>query len=883
MPLVRGERSGESQRESGWRRLNAHVLLERDEPLAALRALLDDVLAGHGRLVFVGGQAGVGKTTLVTEFTAESAERAAVRRGSADNITTPAGLGAVVEAVPELAEGIDGPAALHRLSMFRRLRTVLSATPTIVVLEDVHWADRATLDLLVFIGRRLPDLPALIIATLRSDEVDQRHPLSVAMGDLATARGVSRLTLEPLTAFGVAALAAAAGSMLDPDDLFVSTGGNPFYVTEVLASSGSALPESVRDAVTARTARLSTEAQQVLTAAAVLGQRADVSLLVEVSGQEAWAVDECVRRGVLVGDGDGWTFRHEIARVAVEEAVLPAERQALHARALAVLRGHGGSDDRRLAYHAAESGDREATVRHAPRAAVRAARLGAHREAAEQYRLALRAIDPDAPERVDLLEALSYECHLTDQAAEALTARQQLLELLELRGDAAAIGATKRWLSRLSWYLGRGEDSERYAAEAVATLELLGESAALAMAYSNLSQLRMLDADVEEAVVLGRRAIEMAHRVGDVDVEIHALNNVGTALCIADDAVEGRRDLARSLDLALAADAQEHVARAYTNLGSTAVVNRRFVDADRQLRAGIAYCTERDLDSWSLYMVAFLARSLAEQGRLEEAAESAARILRQPHLSPISQIAAAVVGVQVAARRGADAPDLLAQATALAEGTGEAQRLLPVATARIELAWAQGRDDDLADAVHRGWAAAGGHPGIWDLGELAWWSSLAGVAYPPTTPVSEPFALMLAGSWTAAAEAWDALGAFWWAAIARVQSPELDEARVGAVALEAMGATAVRDRVFRDRRAQGLPIPRGPRGGTRGEGLVSAREMDVLRLLVDGLTDAQIADELFLSPKTVGHHVSSLLRKLDEPTRARAVATAVRRGLVSPT
>jgi DNA-binding CsgD family transcriptional regulator/tetratricopeptide (TPR) repeat protein len=861
--------------------LNDPVLLERDESLAALQALLDDVRGGQGRLVFVGGQAGGGKTTLVAEFAASCADRAVVRRGSADNITTPAGLGALVEAVPELAEGIDGPTAPHRLSLFRRLRQVLSTTPTVVILEDVHWADRATLDLLVFIGRRLSDLPALLIATLRSDEVDQRHPLSVAMGDLATAAGVSRLNVPPLTTSAVSQLAAAAGSSIDPGELFRSTGGNPFYVTEVLASDGGALPASVRDAVTARTSRLSAEAQQILTAAAVLGQRSDVATLVAVSGQSDSAVDECVQRGVLVPDGDGWIFRHEIARVAVEESLLPGERQALHARALAVLRTHGSVDDRRLAYHAAASGDRDATVVHAPRAAARAARLGAHREAAEQYRLALRATEPSAAGRVRLLEALSYECYLTDQPNEALTARQQALELFLLQGDLAAVGSTQRWLSRVSWYLGRGDDADRYAAQAVATLEPLGESAELAMAYSNLSQLRMLDADVDAAVTWGRRAIELARQFGDVDVQIHALNNVGSAMAIVDDSVEGRRDLTQSLDLALAADAQEHAARAYTNLGATAVVNRRLADADRHLRAGIAYCSERDLDSWGLYMIAFLARSLAEQGRLDEAAESAASILSHPNLSPVSQIAAAVVGVQIAARRGTEAPDLLAEATTLAERTGEAQRLLPVAIARIEVTWVNGLDDELADAVGVAWKAAGDHPNVWEVGELSWWSSLAGIPYPPTNPLAQPFALMLAGAWPEAAEAWEALGAHWWAAIARAYSPDLDEARAGAVALDRMGATAVRDRVFRDRRAQGLPIPRGPRGGARGEGLVSAREMDVLRLLVHGLSDAQIAEQLFLSPKTVGHHVSSLLRKLDEPTRARAVATAVRRGLVS--
>jgi DNA-binding NarL/FixJ family response regulator len=145
---------------------------------------------------------------------------------------------------------------------------------------------------------------------------------------------------------------------------------------------------------------------------------------------------------------------------------------------------------------------------------------------------------------------------------------------------------------------------------------------------------------------------------------------------------------------------------------------------------------------------------------------------------------------------------------------------------------------------------------------------------------------MITGAWTEAADDWERLGSPWWAAVSRTYAPELEAARAGASELERMGAVAVRDRILRDRRAQGLPVPRGPRAPMPGapvDGPLSAREMDVLGLLVDGLTDAQIAEQLFLSPRTVGHHVSSVLHKLDEPTRARAVAAAVRRGLVAPT
>ncbi len=869
-------------------RFNERVLLERDASMAALDELLAAVAetGGPGRLVFLGGQAGVGKTTLLGEFGARLTQPIAVRRGNADNITTPAALGVWVEAVPELGEGFRGSATAHRPDLLRHLRSALAPGPAVVVLEDVHWADRASLELLTFVGRRLRDLPALIIATYRSDEVTGRHPLAVVMGDLATAPGVSRMSLEPLSIDGVGQLVRAAGSPVDAGDLFRSTGGNPFYVTEVIAAGGSGLPASVRDAVSARTSRLSAPAAEILTAAAVLGQRVDVTTLVAVSGQTDAAVDECVLSGVLVGDGEGLAFRHEIARVAVEEALLPGLRRDLHARALTTLRGQGSTDDRRLAYHAAGAGDRESTLVHAERAAAQAARRGAHREAAAQYRIALRACPASAEIRPQLLESLSYECYVTDQLTDAIAARQQAMELRELSGDQVAVGTAQRWLSRLSWYLGRGQDSERYAGAAVATLEQVEESPALAMAYSNISQLRMLNDDVDGAVTWGQRAIELARRVDDVEAEIHALNNVGTALGFRPDDVDGRRNLVRSLDLSLAIDASEHAARAYTNLGWRELRNRSFAEADRALRAGIAYCQERDLDSWSLYMSATLARSLAEQGQLVEARHWADDVLAHAHLSPVTAIVALVAAAQVAARRGAPAGHRLEEATTIALDTGESQRLVPVAAATAEVAWLEGRTEDIAGALALVRADGRESHTPWDVGELSWWASRGGISYPTTVPAEHPFRLMIDEAWTEAAELWEQLGSLWWAAVSRAHAPDLESARVGASDLERMGAVAVRDRILRDRRARGLPVPRGPRGPARAtpiDGHLSAREMDVLRLLVDGLTDAEIAEQLVLSPRTVGHHVSSLLHKLDEPTRARAVVAAVRRGLVAPT
>src|ERR1700751_3962002 len=289
----------------------ADVLIERAGFLASLEGLLGGALDDSGRLVFRGGEAGVGKTALAAAL-AEAAS-VPVRRGSCDNVTTAEALGPILDALPELIAAVDNEAGVSRLRLFRNVREALSASPMLLLLEDVHWADEATLDILRYLGRRLAGVRLMILATFRSEEVGRDHPLTVVLGDLATLPGVVRMQLPALTLAGVRQLVEQAGSVLDAGEVYQRTGGNPFYVTEVLAARLDDVPATVRDAVLARVSRLSPAGRDVAAAAAWLGRRAEVGLLAEVSGQPLTAIDECQHRAVLVADGDGVGFRHELA------------------------------------------------------------------------------------------------------------------------------------------------------------------------------------------------------------------------------------------------------------------------------------------------------------------------------------------------------------------------------------------------------------------------------------------------------------------------------------------------------------------------------------------------------------------------------------------
>ena len=860
------------------------MLVERGQVLETLTGMLAEVAAGDGRLVFLGGEAGIGKTTVALALVAAAPPRFVIRRGTSDNLTTAAALGPIVEALPEIDTDLAVDAPVDKVRIVQHIRSVLSGAPTVVLLEDLHWADEATLDALRIIGRRLAGLPVLLVVTFRADEVPPDHPLTALLGDLATSPGVLRMQLPTLSVDGVRELIVESGSTLDAEELHRETGGNPFYVSEVLAAAEGTVPATVRDAVLARAHRLSVPARRVLAATAVLG-RGELALLVDVSGESAEAVDDCVLRGMLVHDGDVLTFRHELARLAIEQTMTPGESAELHAAALRAFRATDRGDHRRLAHYAAGCGDRAAVLEHATRAARHAARYGAHREAAELYRLALRSGNPSEEDRFELCSALSYECYLTDQLEEALAVRLEAMQLAEQLGNQLAVGVAQRWLSRLSWFFGRNEQSRLWADRALETLAPLGETPELAMAYSNLTQLRMLANESDATIELGEQAIELAHRLGDREVEIHALNNVGTARLSKGDVVVGTEQLGRSLEMALRDDAQEHVARAYTNLGATPVIARRYDEAERALRAGIAYCTDRDLDSWRLYMSSWLARVQLERGQHAKARAVAADVLRHRHLSPITTIVASVVVALVDLRAGRADDARLDAALELAVATGEAQRLVPVALARAEAAWLADRIDDIEPEVDRVWAIAGSEGQGWALGELGWWLHVAGApARELATPAAPPFAAMLAGDPETAAREWTAVGCPLWQAVALARSPDIEDARTALDLIDSLEVAAVRAAVLRDRQAAGLPVPRGPRASSRTNAWgLTPREIEILELLTDGLSNAELARQLYLSEKTIGHHVSAILRKLGEPTRSRAVAAARKHGIVTQT
>jgi DNA-binding CsgD family transcriptional regulator len=392
----------------------------------------------------------------------------------------------------------------------------------------------------------------------------------------------------------------------------------------------------------------------------------------------------------------------------------------------------------------------------------------------------------------------------------------------------------------------------------------------------------MLADDVRGAVEAGTRAIELAERLGETETLVHALNNVGSA---EGSSAGGGEKLKRSLALALEAGMEEHVARAYTNLGAGAVRVRRYGAAHRHLKAGIAYCEEHDLDAWATYMTGWLARTRFEQGRWNDAAEYATKMLRSGNVAVPSRIVPLTVLGRLRARRGDPHPwDLLDEAQELARRTEELQRLAPVAAARAEARWLEGQAGAVAFETDEALALAllvrGRDP--WALGELYAWRRRAGIVDSvELAAVADPYASELRGDWAAAARSWDALGCPYEAALALADSDEEAGLERALESFQRLGAVPAARATARRLRMRGVrSVARGPRRSTMDNpGQLTSRQIEILELLTDGLTNAEIAARLYITPKTAAHHVSAILGKLDVRSRKQAAAAAARLGL----
>ncbi len=864
-----------------------NALLEREAPLSQLNALARRVVrGGSGEVVLLRGEAGVGKTALLARFADQLEPRLRVLRGWCDPLGAPRPLGPLTDALSGLdaAAGAALAAAVDSGDTAKIYRQLLAALGDggrwVWVIEDAHWGDGATLDLVRFLARRVSALRLLLVISFRDDELASNHPLAVTLGDLANCAKVSRIELAALSFSAVATL--AAGSGVNAAQLYHVSNGNPFFVTEVLAAgpdalSRKALPRSISEAVCGRLARLSAKGREVAHAVAVCGPRADVALLERMCPEARTALHECLGAGVLIADGALVGFRHELARRATRAQIADFDRIELHRRALTALAElpHDSNILAALAFHADEAGENNAAVRFGIAAAERAASLRANREAASLYALALRhAVGGPDDERVVWLERHAFACYLSGQAEPAVASLREAIMLRRKLADHLAEGDDLRWLSRLLQPLGRAAEAIDAAHASLRLLERLGPSAQLAWSLINMAHISALSLD-PACADYAARANALGRELQDPAVDIRARGY--TALTAVFSSGTGWDELEMVWREALSTPGlEEHAGVLGVLIYWYAVLRCELSRAEGYLADALRFCDDRDLGMFSSLLNAAATLADLHRGEWDRAAGDAEQILTQPELSPQHRVLPLVTLTLLRARRGQPPVAPLADGADNGAQPGELVHLGVVWAARAEVAWLAGDDARAIAEARAGMTAAHEHADPWLLGSLRRWIHLAGGSIDARRDGAlTPFDLEIAGQWQSAAQEWTDRGCCYDAALAELGG-DVSAVKSALETFRRLGAKAAA------RRAQqrlGVLRERAPRTRQADKAsdphALTGRQRQVFDLLAAGLSNPEIAAELHISPKTVGHHVEAILAKLGVQNRTHAVAYAL--------
>ena len=859
-------------------------LLERAAELQALEQTLDEAIEGRSSVVLVHGETGTGKSSLVAAFRRRAARRARVLSGACDDLLTPRTFGPFRDAV----EDHPGPlaTALHsnpdRESVYQALRAELRGSqPCVLVIEDLHWADDATIDALRYLTRRVETVNAVVVLTCRDDDVDDAPGLPRLMGTLA-AVPVLRLRVGPLSRQAIIELAEHAD--VDVDQLLEVTGGNPFFVSEVLACGGSSVPTTVVDAVMARVGNLSPGTRAAVEQLAVVPARVDLELMnALVPSVEILA--EAERRRLIEVRVDGVAFRHELARRAIVRSVPSTRRAILHRPVLRHLLAGTRPDLSRVMHHAVSAGAISVILSHGPEAARQASHAGSHRQALAHYEQVaphLQQLNPR--DRARLLVDYAWELYAAQRWLDAVARARQGLDLWASIGDQVAIGSARVVISRASFMAGQPAEAIGQAEQAVADLEPTGDIEALAHAETYLGAVQALTDRQEEALPRLLSAQALAQRAGRLDLVALCNNYIGCARVDLGDVSTGLGDLRRSLHQALSLPHHEYAARAYTNLAETTYQLRRFDELRLWIDAGARFATDHDLPGHLRNLEAHRALMLIGNGAWDDA-QSRLQCLVDEVDEPdqLTRLTLPPLGRLLARRGEGRANAILKQAWQQAVGNDSLSALAPAGLAVIEAAWLAGDVSSASAQIAVLMRRTEGRAGARVRGELLAYLARAGWQVEPFEGCPDEWALGVAGAHGEAAERWRQIGDPY------EQALELAATRSVPMCLEALGlldelgaAAAVRQTQALLRQIGAPNIPRGRRPATRVNpaGLTS-RQVDVLKLVATGLTNAQIADRLVVSTRTVDHHVSAILTRLHVNSRREAAGQAVALGLVT--
>ncbi|AXX97874.1 ATP-binding protein [Profundibacter amoris] len=852
-------------------------ILERQECCASLEQAFAGVSTYGGRLVLIYGEAGIGKTTVVSRFLSGLPKSTARSVGYCDPLNTPRPLGPVREIIPPPKDETAGEA--YYFEDFIR-RATEHGSAQVAVLEDLHWSDQRTLDWLKFIGRRISQLPLLLIGTFRDDDPEGKSYLRSAIGSVP-ANHVLRIALKPLSPDAVRTI--CDNNTTRANAIYAATKGNPFLVSELAEWPllDRSVPDSVSDSVIARLSALAPEAQSFLQFTSCNPGELPLKVLQATNvAKPEGLIDIGVRSRFFAASHSSVSFRHELTRLAIFADITPANRIIFHQRWLDAFLA---VDDPSMNYdrimHHAERAIRPDIIRHyAPQAAQQAAKLGAHLEAALYLKSACDCLgDMDNADAAEILESFAYEAGLSlGIDDDIISARHRAIAIRRGLSQSIQVAENLRWLSRAHWYRGEAELAERYIHEAIEILENENHATSedLAQAFAQRALYYMLRDRMADAIDWGQRALGMAHGPAADEVRAHALNTVGTAMFIRGE-LQGEALLRESLALSLAGRFHEQAARVFTNLSECLIEVGAFDKAEALIEEGITFDTTHDLDAWTYYLMGRKAQLVFELGRYHEAGLITDEILCQDNQALLMQMPALIMRGCAHLRQGApDAQILLAEAQAAAEQITEPQYLVPIHIALIEAAILAGTPDEARPSSD--WLRAQPVEGLSPrkAGEFLMWEILAQRG-PPETIGRLPLAFseFAAGRFTSAASQFEACRSRYLAAWSLVAE----------ATPEALGRA---HRIFRDLGCEtAITLVNRRLGRSSDKGLIrgpyrfarqhpyglTAKEQIVLLHLLEGKSNASIASTLSRSQRTVENHVSSILSKLNCANRLDVV------------
>lgn len=843
---------------------NRRLLVEREGQLTSLQGVISGS-AEEGHVVLVSGEAGHGKTSLLNAFVDGIDHRFTILSAACEPVGIPAPFAPLYDLLDQLPPDLvtDIRSGVGRPAIYAGVLDVLKNNRVVLVVEDVHWADEATLGLVRYLGHRIDPTGSVLIITYRSEEVHVNPPLRLVIADLGPA--ALRIDLPALSLGGVGAM--TRGLDLDPAQVHAATLGNPFFVDEVVRHPELRVPPTVQNAVLANAARLSEEALELVYVVALSPDGIDLELLVS-SGTDAEAyVDEALRRLLLAISGDRVACRHDLIRESLLQAMPPLLARNLHRHLLEDLEGRAADpvDTARLAYHALGSGHAAKTVEYSLRAAEDSRALGAHRQAAFHYSNSLtfaEAMDPQNLDRVLLEAAMEHSVINAFETAADLATRR-----IDLATDPVAAARARAWLS---YFLSRLNELDGCGREALFAIDVLRSGAVteeLAVGLAVLAWRELAEGRYDEAIRYGDEAVMVAQATQFPEMEVHAAVTAGTARFFLRDPA-GRSQMEGAVQLGLEQNLGEFAARAMNDLGLLSLWRGRPVDALKDFEQLVEYTQARELDAWYIAAIATRATLNVMHGRWDQADLDLEVVVGQRTCRQ-TEIETLITAATLRAQRGdPGAADLVEEALRSVEGFDDHVATMTACALAMEAAWIG--LIPLEEAKVRYQAMLRSHDS--GRGVLGYWASRLGLE-PPDGGIPGPAGMEWDGRVAEAFQSWEERGYPIEAAVTKAMLPDADLEEV-IYGLSRLGADGVIRGLRRELQRRGVTrIPRGQRKTTRqNPSGLTERQAEVLSLMVSGLSNAAIAEELFISEKTASHHVSAVLAKLNVPNRLQAVA-----------